>query len=152
MGNTSLWGRPFWTFFHCLSINISEIYYTSIKIQLMAHFKALCALLPCPECASHATEYLKKCSVPPTVNDYRKFLLVFHNSVNARTNKPPFLFEQLIIYKNAPLYHLFKCFELSYMVTTYNPNMITYNLSKKNNMENFKKWCHQNKIFTTKAY
>ena len=147
MGNSSIWGRPFWVFFHALSICISDAKYILIKSQLMIYFRSLCALLPCPDCASHATEFLKKWPVPPTLIDYQKFLCMFHNSVNARTFKPNFPFEKLIIYKHAPLYHLFRCFEHAYLINSYNPAMITYNMSKKNCMHEFSQWCHKNNIF-----
>jgi hypothetical protein len=144
------WGPPFWVFFHALAANLVNDTYIRVKDKLMYHFKNLCSTLPCPDCAEHATAYLAKCPTPPTVDDFANFLWKFHNTVNIRTRKRILSLEQLNMYKNAPIFHLYKCFKQSYTKTTYNPKMIIHNMQKQQNINAFHEWSMKH-LFTIKV-
>ena len=53
-----MWGPPTWVFLHALCEKINPNHYLVIKESLWNKLKELCANLPCPDCAEHATTYL----------------------------------------------------------------------------------------------
>jgi hypothetical protein len=57
----------------------------------------ICVNLPCPDCANHATEYMKgvNFNVIQTKDDVKNMLFRFHNSVNARRGVPLFDYAEL---------------------------------------------------------
>jgi hypothetical protein len=58
-----VWGPHTWTFFHVLGETINESTYDKIFPSLFIYIKRICSLLPCPDCARHATLFLKKLRV-----------------------------------------------------------------------------------------
>jgi len=101
---------PTWLFFHTLIANIPESQY--VAKDVLSQIKAVCAVLPCPDCAAHATAYLSKIEPKhvPFKEDFRRMLWTFHNSVNQRTHKPAFAFDKLSIYSRTTLRKIFDVF------------------------------------------
>ena len=52
------WANPTWFFFHTLIEKIHPNHYLVIKEEVMAYIKKICSMLPCPDCAQHATHYM----------------------------------------------------------------------------------------------
>ena len=101
---------PTWLFFHTLIANIPETQY--VAKDVLGHVKSICAVLPCPDCASHATEYLAKIEPRhvPRKEDFRRMLWVFHNAVNLKTRKPQFPYERMTIYDTTSIQVVFNVF------------------------------------------
>ena len=91
------WGEPTWFLFHTLAEKVKPEYFAVIKKELLDLIYAICANLPCPNCASHATEYMKGINFEViTTKEHLKILLHrFHNEVNKRKGFPEFPYEQL---------------------------------------------------------
>lgn len=91
------WGEPTWFLFHTLAEKVKPEYFELIKRELLDLIYAICANLPCPNCASHATEYMKSVNFDViTTKDHLRILLHrFHNEVNKRKGFAEFPYEQL---------------------------------------------------------
>ena len=98
MVSKSVWGPCVWYLFHTLAFKIVPENFAEIKIELIQYIQRICANLPCPECTQHAIEYMAKnsrvISQITTKEQFQYFLIDFHNTVNARKQKPKFTYEQ----------------------------------------------------------
>jgi len=91
------WGEPTWFFLHCLAEKVKDEVFPSIRLELLNLIYTVCANLPCPDCANHASEYLKNINYKmiQTKEQLKNILFSFHNMVNAKKNMPIFPREQL---------------------------------------------------------
>lgn len=91
------WGEPTWFFLHCLAEKVKEEVFPSIRVELLNLIYTICANLPCPDCANHASEYLKGINYKmiQSKEQLKNILFSFHNTVNAKKNMPIFPREQL---------------------------------------------------------
>jgi len=97
------WGQPTWYVLHCLAEKVKEEAFPSIRQELLNIIYMICANLPCPDCATHASEYLKTINYKmiQTKEQLKNMLYSFHNTVNAKKNMPIFPRDELEIkYKN----------------------------------------------------
>ena len=97
-----IWGPAIWKFFHTIACKIKEDQYPKVKLPLFIFIRRICRLLPCPDCANHATAFLSKIdnSKINSKNELINFLFLFHNSVNNRKKKDIFKIENLNQYTN----------------------------------------------------
>uniref|UniRef100_A0A6C0ERW6 thiol oxidase n=1 Tax=viral metagenome TaxID=1070528 RepID=A0A6C0ERW6_9ZZZZ len=91
------WGEPTWFLFHSLAEKIKEENFSIIRSELINTIYVICKNLPCPMCATHATQYMNSInfSTIQTKKDLIDLLWRFHNEVNVRKNIPVFPYEQL---------------------------------------------------------
>jgi hypothetical protein len=91
------WGEPTWYFLHCLAEKIKDDAFPSIRLEILNVIYTVCANLPCPDCANHASEYLKSINYKmiQTKEQLKNVLFSFHNSVNNKKNLPIFPRDQL---------------------------------------------------------
>jgi hypothetical protein len=52
------WGEPIWNLFHVLAEKVKEETFANIREELLNIIYTICANLPCPDCANHATTYM----------------------------------------------------------------------------------------------
>jgi hypothetical protein len=95
--NKIRWGPPTWFLFHTLAHKVKDEYFSKIKTELLTNIVSICRNLPCPKCADHATEYMKKLNFAAiqTKEDLKNMLFKFHNDVNIRTGAPLFDYNEL---------------------------------------------------------
>jgi len=92
-----IWGEKCWFFLHTVSLNYPVEPENRDINKHRDYINNLCDVLPCNICKSHFVEYIRE--HPPCLDNRRCFVnwvLDFHNSVNERTGKPVFLFDQFI--------------------------------------------------------
>lgn len=91
------WGEPTWFILHCLAEKVKEDIFPSIRLELLNVIFTICSNLPCPDCANHASEYLKSINYKmiQTKDQLKNILFSFHNMVNAKKNMPIFPREKL---------------------------------------------------------
>ena len=91
------WGEPTWFLFHSLAQKVKEESFDIIRSELINTIYIICKNLPCPMCATHATQYMNSInfSTIQTKKDLIDLLWRFHNEVNVRKNIPVFPYEQL---------------------------------------------------------
>jgi hypothetical protein len=91
------WGPPIWYLFHTLSEKIKPETFMNIKTDLLNMFYTICTNLPCPMCASHATDYMNKINFNAiqTKEQMKDLFFIFHNSVNKKKGYKQFTKEDL---------------------------------------------------------
>ena len=91
------WGPPIWYLFHTLSEKIKEDKFLLIKNDLLNIFYTICTNLPCPMCATHATDYMNKINFNSiqTKEQMKDLFYIFHNSVNRKKGYKFFTKEEL---------------------------------------------------------
>jgi hypothetical protein len=101
-----LWGTFTWILFHWITENIKEEHYLDEREKLIFIIKRICNYLPCPDCRSHAAEYLKQYEInnnSKTRDDLSNYMHFFHNFVNIRTKKNFESKDILLKYKTADI-------------------------------------------------
>lgn len=93
------WGNITWFLFHSLAERIKEEHFPAFKNRLIIFITTTCDHLPCPICAGHATETLRKANIGliNTKGDFIEFLRQFHNIVNIKLKKRIFTKEEVLI-------------------------------------------------------
>ena len=137
------WGQPTWMFLHTLSLKLTDQTYPVLKIEVFKMIQLLCASLPCPECASHATEYMKHAPVPPTVADLQKYLFDFHNAVNLRTGKQMYLPNVLTLYEKINLEKIFYICRHIVLHQPYNPRLSANKMMTQSTFRQLEAWLIQ---------
>jgi len=91
------WGEPTWCMFHTIAEKIKPEQYARYRGELLNIIQTVSNTLPCPICATHATQYTKNITEAQiaTKADFQTMLWIFHNSVNQRKGMPLFPYEQL---------------------------------------------------------
>mgnify|MGYP003964228109 CR=1 FL=1 len=86
------WGTSLWYFFHTYIEKINSDFFKNNKDIIIGHFTSCLAILPCPMCQIHAKNNLKKFNIKLINNkeDFKQFLMTFHNMVNEQLKKPKF--------------------------------------------------------------
>ena len=92
------WGNNTWKIFHTISVKIKDKATFEDIQNVLEIIKEICNNLPCPICSNHATQLFKsvKLDTIKTKEDLIHFLFVFHNKVNIRLKKPPYLKELVL--------------------------------------------------------
>jgi hypothetical protein len=141
------WANPTWFFFHTLIEKIHPEQYVIIKNDLLGHIKNICSILPCPDCANHATEYMRKIRQPPPDKEgFKRMLYQFHNAVNFRTKKPIFNYEAMEMYSRVNLNVCYTLFRNEFVKKTYNPKMLMDSMNRVSCIKNLDKWMIQHKL------
>lgn len=140
------WGLPTWTFMHTLSIRLTEEQYTLWKPEVFNIILQLCRSLPCPDCAKHATEHVTKSKVPLTLMDFQQWLYQFHNEVNIRTNKRPYLPNILVVYEKIDLTKIFNICKYVILNQPYNPRLSMNKIQTRMNLQFIHTWLLTKKL------
>lgn len=91
------WGQPIWFLFHTLAEKIKDEEFDSLRVEFLNIIYTICANLPCPDCANHATQYMNGINYQTiqTKQQLIDILYTFHNSVNQRKMFPIFPYSEL---------------------------------------------------------
>jgi len=141
------WGEPIWFLFHTLAQKIKEDNFAIIKNELLNNIVSICTNLPCPKCAIHAVEYMKKVNFDTirTKEDLKKMLFLFHNTVNAEKGFPLFEYDKLDEkYDKANTVNMIHNFMKNFSISDFNVNMINSNFQRNLLIKNLKVWFAQN--------
>jgi hypothetical protein len=146
-----VWGPPIWTFFHTLAEKVNEDEFPKIKVILFSYIKRICNFLPCPECSSHAYQFLARVNINSikTKHDFKNMLYVFHNTVNKRKTKQLFNYANMNKYKYNNIGSTFNNFVSVYQ-TKGNLNLIAESFQRSLLIKDLKIWLINNhKYFKT---
>lgn len=141
------WGISTWIFFHTLAAKVKPDKYECIKIELLQYIKSLCNILPCPDCAEHATAYMKLIHIQylPTSESFKQMLFDFHNRVNLRLKKQIYTYDYLTIYDNLNFYIIYHAFSREFTKPLHNTRFIADNMFRKRKLLELKEWIIKNK-------
>ena len=133
------WGIPTWIFFHSLAAQLPDVLYSEM---LLTQFKQLCSVLPCPECAMHATAYMSKIRFAhvPTREAFRLMLWTFHNFVNLRKRTPQFPLEKMSIYDRVNLQRVYGVFIREFSKPLHIPKLFVDSMARTRITQQFKSW------------
>lgn len=94
---TSVWGPSAWRFLHAVTFAYPDTPTQAHKDAARNLFKSLKLMLPCGDCCTH---YCSGFDTDPvdlhldSRDSLSRWLVKFHNSVNARLGKPQYSFEK----------------------------------------------------------
>jgi hypothetical protein len=94
---TSIWGPSAWRFLHAVTFAFPEVPSEEHKEAARALFRSLKLLLPCGDCCTHYCSGFEADPVDKHLESREtlsRWLVDFHNKVNARLGKPEFSFEK----------------------------------------------------------
>jgi hypothetical protein len=106
------WGEPTWILFHTLAEKVNENNFSQIRVELLNTIYSICANLPCPDCAEHATAYLNGINFKTiqTKEQLKYMLYSFHNTVNSKKGVELFPIENLDKYAQMNLINVIYTF------------------------------------------
>jgi hypothetical protein len=141
------WGAPTWYLFHTLAHKVKDHSFSLIKNDLINNIISICNNLPCPKCATHASEYMSKINPNAirTKDDFKNMLFKFHNDVNTRTGALPFSYDELDDkYSNAITSNIIQTFFIFFQDKSFNVSAIANTMHRTRIIEMLKKWFFQN--------
>lgn len=142
---TKEWGPHIWKLFHVLAGKMKDDSFKIIGHDLINFIKRICSNLPCPDCARHATLFLRRINPALIKNkhDLVITLFIFHNSVNQRKEKPMFNESVLLQYNNENIINVYNNF-IRVFHTNRNTKLLADNLHRKFIVKEFKAWFTNN--------
>jgi len=141
------WGEPTWFLFHTLAEKVKEEYFHTIRYELLNTIVIICKNLPCPDCANHATEYMKKVDFNSirTKQDLKLMLFQFHNVVNQKKQFPLFSINELDSkYSNAHLVNIIQTFMFYFQDKSHSIRMIANDIYRSRIADQLKIWFNNN--------
>lgn len=141
------WGEPTWFLFHTLAEKVNEKSFPKIRDELLKNVVAICGNLPCPTCASHASEYMKKVQVNSirTKQDLKMLFYKFHNEVNQKKGVGVFPYEQLDEkYSKANTLNIIQYFLQHFKDTHSSIHMIANDMHRLRVTKKLYEWFHEN--------
>jgi hypothetical protein len=140
------WAMPTWVFLHAWAAHIPPQQYALQKADILKNVKDICANLPCPMCAQHATAYMSavQLSALPTVEDFKRMLWHFHNTVNIRIKKPFFRYDGMATYNKLNLSYLYMVFIRHFSTREPNMKMMLDGMHRTAAVHRLKKWFSAN--------
>lgn len=141
------WGAPTWTLFHVMAAQVPPALFPQMRVGMLDIITAICGNLPCPDCANHATDYLRKINYDliRTPDHLRAMLFEFHNSVNMRKGVPPYPWELMSVYARMDIretvYKFMHFFENKH---TNNSRMNPHSFARSLQSQRIKDWFYSN--------
>jgi hypothetical protein len=140
---TKTWGPPTWYLFHTLAEKIKDENFNEMKSEIISIVKKICSSLPCPDCASHASQKLGSLNSDAihSKEDLKNVLLSFHNFVNQRLGTGQWNEEQLNEkYRLAKTDTIVQFFVQTWRKPNPNPRLISPNFYKDRVVKDFIGW------------
>ena len=141
------WGEPTWFLFHTMAEKIKDEYFPAMRLNIFNTISLICNNLPCPDCANHASEYMKKLNPNSirTKEDLKLMLFQFHNVVNQRKGYPAFSVDNLDTkYSSAITLNIIQNFMFFFQDKHYSIRMIANDMHRKRIAELLKTWFNDN--------
>jgi hypothetical protein len=144
------WGEPTWFLFHVLAEKIKNEYFSLIRVDLLNTIYTICANLPCPDCADHATAYLNGINFKTiqTKEQLKYMLYTFHNTVNAKKGFDIFPISELDNkYSQMDLLQTIYTFMPFFQDKSRSIRMIANDFHRSRTVEHLKNWFNANIIY-----
>jgi hypothetical protein len=141
------WGEPTWFLFHSLAQKVKDEHFAIVKNELINTIYTICKNLPCPMCATHATQFMNSVNFSTIQNkkDLIDLLWRFHNEVNVKKNVPIFPYEQLQEkYSRANLVNIIQLFMYHFKDKHASLRMIADDMFRQKLAVKMQDWFRQN--------
>lgn len=145
-GKKIKWGEPFWNMFHVLAEKIKESEFSRLREGLLNLVFTICSNLPCPDCTTHAVQYLNGINFNTirTKDDFKMMMYNFHNTVNVRKDYPIFPKEGLEKYARGNVIPIIENFMQHFLVNHRNFHLLADDIQRRRISEGVKKWFQEN--------
>jgi hypothetical protein len=142
------WGAPTWILLHTFVAKVKPDKYDSVKHSLLDWIKRLASVLPCPDCAYHATTHLGTVNAGrlATKEKFIEMMWIFHNKVNARVGKPVQPRKVLDIYNKVNLQYIYKVFATEYTRPLHNVRLVSQDMARRDIVTRLTRWLRTNQI------
>ena len=136
------WGMPTWIFLHTLLAQMPPTLYSE---ETLTQIKSLCSVLPCPDCAAHATAYLNRITFQqvPTLDACRRMMWSFHNTVNLRKRTSLFPFDKMEIYMKTNLAVVYRVFLNEFTRPRQIPKLFMDSMLRRRIIQQFQLWMNK---------
>ena len=96
------WGPIVWKALHCITLKIKNEEFEKEKNNIIKIISDICTNLPCPQCASHASNFIRRYKMKNIKNkdELIKYMFLMHNNVNKRLKKKSYNFDDIEIYNS----------------------------------------------------
>lgn len=137
------WGEPTWFLFHTLAHKIQDYHFQEIRAELLDIIYKICVNLPCPNCATHAKQYLDGINFNTIQSklQLQQLCYHFHNKVNENKGIPIFPFSNLEAkYSNAITINIINNFLGVFMKKSKNIRLLADDLQRQRLIVYMKSW------------
>lgn len=144
------WGEPTWFLFHTLAEKVKEENFQQIRKELLDVIYTICVNLPCPTCATHATQYMNgiNFNTIQTKQQLKDMLFSFHNTVNGRKQYPLFDYSELDAkYSSANTINIIQNFMVHFQDKHSSIHMIANDMHRARIATILKKWFNENIVY-----
>lgn len=144
------WGEPVWLFLHTMAEKIKEDSFLQIKDDLLNTIVTICANLPCPDCANHATQYMRNVNFNTiqSKKDLKDMLFRFHNTVNQKKGFALFPYDKLDEkYSAAVTINIVRNFVSSFQQKNYSIRMIANDFHRTRAVSLINEWLNKNLVY-----
>jgi hypothetical protein len=141
------WGEPTWFLFHTMAQKIKDEHFPVMRLNIFNTITLICNNLPCPDCANHASEYMKNINPNSiqTKQDLKLMIFQFHNVVNKRKGYPMFSVDDLEAkYSSAITVNIIQNFMRYFQDKHFSIRMIANDMHRKRVAELLKTWFNEN--------
>jgi hypothetical protein len=141
------WGEPTWFLFHTMAHKVKDEHFDDMKLSILTIITSICNNLPCPNCANHASEYMRRVNYNSirTKQDLKNLFFQFHNEVNLKKGFPLFPIEQLDEkYSKAVTKNIIQHFMIFFQDKHKSIHMIANDMHRARLSQNFKQWFNEN--------
>jgi hypothetical protein len=141
------WGEPTWFLFHTMAHKVKDEHFDDMKLSILTIITSICNNLPCPNCANHASEYMRRVNYNSirTKQDLKNLFFQFHNEVNLKKGFPLFPIEQLDEkYSKAVTKNIIQHFMIFFQDKHKSIHMIANDIHRARLSQNFKQWFNEN--------
>jgi len=141
------WGEPTWFLFHTMAHKVKDEHFDDMKLGILTIITSICNNLPCPNCANHASEYMRRVNYNSirTKQDLKNLFFQFHNEVNLKKGFPLFPIEQLDEkYSKAVTKNIIQHFMIFFQDKHKSIHMIANDIHRARLSQNFKQWFNEN--------
>tara|TARA_B100000424_G_scaffold271338_1_gene273652 strand:+ start:914 stop:1384 length:471 start_codon:yes stop_codon:yes gene_type:complete len=109
-GSRSRWSIPTWYLFHGIAEKIDNKFFLENRVKVLNFYRHICGNLPCPVCATHSVNYVKRNNILKIRNkeELIDYFFTMHNWVNKRLKKKIYEKKDLQIYKRINIIHCIK--------------------------------------------
>lgn len=140
------WGPLIWKVLHCITIKIKDEEFPIERERIIKMITNICANLPCPQCASHATGIIRKYKLNnvKTKSDLIKFVYFMHNTVNKRLKKPNYSFDNIDHYNKYNMRDVLTEYYTKNMNARYREKMMLHSYHRKIFLRQFQEYFRKN--------
>ncbi len=143
-----IWGMITWYMFHVIAEKIKPEFFVVARQHMIDFVMQISHNLPCPICAEHAKQHLKRVNFNniQTKEQFKHFVFAFHNRVNEDLGKPIQSLDVLERYKSADLNTIIRMFVHVHNHESFSNKLMMRKHMKNHGIKHFVNWITTNRF------